>query len=60
MGTMTVVTKSEAVGKRTIQTRRVDREKDGRVKSRLALKDYNRCQVRTQPEIFHQHRQLCL
>ena len=35
MGTMTI-------GKRTIQTRWVDREKDGRVKSRLVLKDYNR------------------
>lgn len=32
--------------------RRVDREKDGRVKSRLVLKDYNRCQGRTQPEMF--------
>ena len=52
MGTMTVVKRSEAVGKRTIQTRWVDREKDGRVKSRLVLKDYNRCQVRTQPEMF--------
>ena len=46
MGTMTVVKRSEAVGKRTIQTRWVDREKDGRVKSRLFLKDYNRCQGR--------------
>ena len=52
MGTMTVVERSEAVGKRTIQTRWVDREKDGRVKSRLVLKDYNRCQGRTQPEMF--------
>ena len=52
MGTMTVVKRSEAVGKRTIQTRWVDREKDGRVKSRLVLKDYNRCQGRTQPEMF--------
>ena len=33
-------------------TRLVDREKDGRVKSRLVLKDYNRCQGRTQPEMF--------
>ena len=49
MGTMTVVKRSEAVGKRTIQTRWVDREKDGRVKSRLVLKDYNRCQGRTPP-----------
>ena len=52
MGTMIVVKRSEAVGKRTIQTRWVDREKDGRVKSRLVLKDYNRCQGRTQPEMF--------
>ena len=48
MGAMTVVKRSEAVGKRAIQTRWVDREKDGRVKSRLVLKDYNRCQGRTQ------------
>ena len=40
------------VGKRAIQTRWVDREKDGRVKSRLVLKDYSRCQERTQPEVF--------
>ena len=52
MGTMTVVKRTEAVGKRTIQTRWVDRERDGRVKSRLVLKDYNRCQGRTQPEMF--------
>ena len=52
MGTITVVKRSEAIGKRTIQTRWVDREKDGRVKSRLVLKDYNRCQGRTQPEMF--------
>ena len=52
MGAMTVVTRSEAAGKRVIQTRWVDRQKDGRVKSRLVLKDYNRCQVRTQPEMF--------
>ena len=52
MGTMTVVKRIEAVGKRTIQTRWVHREKDGRVKSRLVLKDYNRCQGRTQPEMF--------
>ena len=52
MGTMTVVKRTEAVGKRTIQTRWVDREKDGKVKSRLVLKDYNRCQGRTQSEMF--------
>ena len=45
MGAMTV-------GKRAIQTRWVDREKDGRLKSRLVLKDHNRCQERTQPEMF--------
>ena len=56
VGAMTVVKRSEAVGKRAIQTRWVDREKDGRVKSRLVLKDYNRCQGRTQPRCFHQHR----
>ena len=42
MGAMTVVERSEAVGRRTIQTRWVVREKDGRVKSRLVLKDCNR------------------
>ena len=52
MGAMTVVKISEAIGKRTIQTRWVDRGKDGRVKSRLVLKDYNRCQGRSQPEMF--------
>ena len=52
MATMTVVKRSEAVGKRTIQTRWGDREKDGRVKSRLVLKDYSRCQEGTQPEMF--------
>ena len=52
MGTMKVVKRTETVGKRTIQTRWVDREKDGRVKSKLVLKDYNRCQGRTQPEMF--------
>ena len=52
MGTMTVVTRTEAVGKRTIQTRWVEKEKDGKVKSRLVLKDYNGCQGRTQPEMF--------
>ena len=45
MGAMTV-------GKRAIRTRWVDREKDRRLKSRLVLKDHNRCQERTQPEMF--------
>ena len=52
MGGMTVLKRSEAVGKRAIQTRWVDREQDGRVKSKPVLKDYNRCQGRTQPEMF--------
>ena len=52
MGSMTVVNRAEAVGKRTIQTRWVDREKDGLAKSKSVLKDYNRCQGRTQPEMF--------
>ena len=37
MGAMTVVKKSETVGTRAIQTPWVDRERDGRVKSRLVL-----------------------
>ena len=45
MGAMTVVNRSESICKRVIQTRWVDREKDGRVKSTLVLKDSNRCQV---------------
>ena len=52
MGAMTAVTQSVAVGKQVIQTRWVDREKDGRVKCRLVLKDFNRCQGRTPPEMF--------
>ena len=44
--------KSEAVGKRTIPKRWVNREKDGRVKSRLVLKDYNRCQGVHSPRCF--------
>ena len=52
MGAMTVAKRSEAVGKRAIQTRWVGREKDGRVKSRPVLMDCNRCQGRTQPEMF--------
>ena len=59
VGTMTIVKSSEAFGKRTIQTRWVDRDKDARVKSRLVLKDCNRCQGRTQPEMLSP-RQRCL
>ena len=39
MGAMTVVKRSEAVGKRVIQTRWVDREKDGRVKSSVGSEE---------------------
>ena len=53
LGAMTVVKRSEAVGKRVIRTRWGDREKDGRVKSRLVLKNYNRCQGATQPDDRH-------
>ena len=56
MGTMTVVKRTE----RTIQTRWVDREKDGKVKSRSVLKDYNRCQGAHSPRCVHQHRRRCL
>ena len=52
MGAITVVKRSEALGKRAIQTRWVQREKVGRVKSRFVLKDYNRCHDRTQSEMF--------
>ena len=40
-GVMTAVKRTTAAGKRVIQTRWVDREKDGCVKSRLVLKDTN-------------------
>ena len=52
MGAMTVVKRSEAVGKRVIQTRWIDREKDGGGRPRLVLKDFDRNQRRTQPEMF--------
>ena len=52
MGTMALATRFEAVGKRVIQTRWVDRQKDGRVKLRLVLKDNNPCQGATQPEML--------
>ena len=52
VGAMTFVKRFEAVCRRTIQTRRVYREKDGRVISSLVLKDYNRCQGHTQPEMI--------
>ena len=38
IGAMTAVQRPGAAGKRMIQTRWVDREQDGRVKSRLVLK----------------------
>ena len=52
MGAMTAVKRSDAVGKQVIQTRWVDREKDGRVKSRRFLKDFNQSQGRIQREMF--------
>ena len=60
MGAMTVVKRSEAVSKRTIQTKWVDREKDGRVTSRLVLKDYIHVRCAHSPRCFHQHRRRCL
>ena len=47
---MTAVKRSEAACKRVTQTRWV--EKDSCVKSKLVLKDFNRDQGRTQPEMF--------
>ena len=47
MGAMTALKRAEATGKRVIQTRWVDREKDGCVKSRLAPKDFNRDRLKT-------------
>ena len=41
MGVMTAVKRTLAAGKRVIQTRWFDGEKDGCVKSRLVLKDIN-------------------
>ena len=52
MSAMTAAKRSESVGKRAPQTRWVDRERDGCVKSRVVLKDLNRSQERTQPEMF--------
>ena len=52
MGAMTAVKRSDAVGKQVIQTRWVDREKDGRVRSRLFLKDFNQSQGRIQREML--------
>ena len=60
MGTMTVVKRSEAVGKRTIQTRWVDREKDGRVKSRLLARLQSMSGAYHSPRCFQKHRQRCL
>ena len=61
MGAMTIVKRSEAAGKRVIQTRWVDREKDGRVKSRLVLKD---CKPMSRgvlsPRCSHQLHRHCL
>ena len=52
MGVMTAVKRTTAAGKRVIQTRWVDRQKDGCVKSRLVLKDINHRHGRMQTEMF--------
>ena len=60
MGAMTAVKRSEAVSKRVIQTRWVAREKDGPVRSRLILKDFNRRQWRPSRRCSHQLHRHCL
>ena len=45
------ISRASAAGKRVIQTR-VDRERDGGVKSRLVLMEFIRDRGRTQPEMF--------
>ena len=52
MGVMTAVKRSEAAGKQVIKTRWVDPEKDGCVKSKLVLKDFNQDQGPTRPKMF--------
>ena len=52
MGAMTAVNRSSEAGKRVMQTRWVDRETDGCVKSRLVMEDFNRDQGHAQPEMF--------
>ena len=52
IGLMTAVKRTTAAGKRVIKTRWVDREKDGNVKSRLVLKDFNHGHGRMQTEMF--------
>ena len=57
MGALTAVKRSEAVGKRVIQTRWLDRGKDGRVKSRLVLKDLTSTETTgaLSPRCSHRH-----
>ena len=52
MGVMTAVKRTTAAGKRVIQTRWVDLERDGCAKSRLVLKDINHCHGRMLTEMF--------
>ena len=52
MGAMSAVKRTTAVGIRVTQTRWVDREKDGCVKSRLVLKDITHSHGRMQTEMF--------
>ena len=52
MGVMTATKSTTAASKRVIQTRWVDREKDGCVQSRLVWKDMNHSHGRMQAEMF--------
>ena len=52
MGAKTDAKRTKAAGKRVIQTRWVDREQDGCVKSRIVLKEINHDHGRMQTEMF--------
>ena len=61
MGAMTAVQRPEAAGKRVIQTRWVDREQDGRVKSTLVVEGSTIDVKRVlSPRCSHQHHRHCL
>ena len=60
MGVMTAVKRTTTAGKRVIQTRWVDLEKDGCVKSRLVLKDINHDHGRMRSVVFHRLHRHCL
>ena len=59
MGAMTAVKRTGAVGVRVIQTRWIDREKDGRVNSRLVLTSSIETTVALSPRCLHRHRRHC-